>query len=158
MRLFILLGLIGLSFLFNNNAVCAFTCTKAFQNAEHKQERTILVYLKCKIQNVDTFVSLDLYAEHLEYLYAFVLRTRKTNVTKFSIETINKLDKFLEKIKNLHLCARGFKEDCTKKKRSFKELEALMEKACQHGSSLCNFYGEKLLKRIETWDYPPFTE
>ena len=160
MRLFILLGLIGLSLFFGTSTASAASCYNLFQNAEHKQERTILVYVqKCVIEKADAFVSSDAYSVHLEYLYYFLKQVKGKNYAGFSLNTTKKLEALMLKVRNLHLCVKGHKKFCvSKKKRRFQQLEKLMDKACEQGSSLCDYYGDKLKERISKWDFPPFTE
>ena len=143
MRLFIVLGLVGLSFLLNSTA-CAFSCTAAFQNAAGKPSVTIVNYINsCKIAPRGDFASNSVYEEHLEALYYFVKNVHKSLVkdNHTTISSLEVVEDFLKHINNIRMCSKGYSEYCSPILTRLKEVNKVL-------ANEVNTYSHKKMKRL----------
>ena len=143
MRLFIVLGLIGLSFLLNSTA-CAFSCTAAFQNAAGKSSKSIVNYINnCKIAPRGDFASNRAYSDHLQALHYFVKASHKA-LTKDNHTTISSLEvveSFMKHINRINMCNKGYNDYCS-------PIYLKLKKVNETLANQVNTYSHKKMKRL----------
>ena len=143
MRLFILLGLIGLSSLFSTT-VSAFSCTAAFQNAAGKSSKSIVNYINnCKIAPRGDFASNSSYEEHLEALHYFIKVSHKSLVkdNETTISSLEIVESFMKHINNIRMCSKGYNDYCSPIYLKIKEVNETL-------ANQVNTYSNSKMKRL----------
>jgi hypothetical protein len=158
MRLFIVLGLIGLSSLFSST-VSAFSCTAAFQNAAGKPAATVINYIEnCKIAPRGDFASNEVYSDHLESLYYFIKVTYKSLVKdkETTISSLKIVEDFLKHINRINMCNKGY--NCSPiylriKKKNVSLANEVNTYSHNKLKRMCKFWTPKNLEDKKTMNY-----